>query len=104
MIIAEKREDWLRHLKTWKSSGLSASRYCIENGINKNSFRYWIDKDRKKLSKAKSFIKLNIQKTMPVNESNKISLKYGSYEIFIPTFFDKAGLNRILDVLQERAS
>lgn len=45
-----------------------------------------------------------MQKTMPVNESNKISLKYGSYEISIPTVFDKEGLNRILDILQERAS
>lgn len=103
MINAKKREVWLRHLESWKSSGLSASRYCIENGINKNSFRYWIDRDKGKIKTKKSLVKLNIPQQLPVSESNNISLKYGSYELSIPTGFDKAGLNRILDVLQERA-
>ena len=103
MIIAERKEQWLKHLETWKSSGLSANRYCIENEINKNSFRYWIDRDRGKLKKKRKFIKLNIPQQLPAKESNHISLKYGSYELSIPTVFDKAGLNRLLDVLQERA-
>ena len=103
MITAERKEQWLKHLETWKSSGLSASRYCSKNNINKNSFRYWIDRDRGKLNKKKSFVKLNIPQSLPVKENNGISLKYGSYEISIPTIFDKARLNRILDVLQERA-
>ncbi len=103
MITSERREKWLKHLEVWKLSGLSASRYCIENRINKNSFRYWIDRDNGKIKTKKSFVKLNIPQQLSVNENKKISLKYGSYEIFIPTVFDKAGLNRILDILQERA-
>ena len=102
MITAERKDQWLKHLDTWKSSGLSASKYCIENEINKNSFRYWIDRDKGKSKRKKSFVKLNIPQSLPVKEYNEITLKYGSYEISIPTVFDKAGLNRILDILQER--
>ena len=91
-------------MESWKSSGLSASRYCIENGINKNSFRYWIDRDKGKVKTKKSLVKLNIPQQVTVNESTKISLRYGLYELSIPTGFDTEGLNRILDVLQERAS
>ena len=104
MITAEKREKWLRHLETWKKSGLSANKYCIENGINKSSFRYWIDRDNKKATKSESFIKLKIPKTLPVNGNNKFSLKYESYEIMIPPAFDKKDLDKILDVLKVRVS
>ena len=104
MITAERKEQWLRHLETWKSSGQSANRYCIENDINKNSFRYWIDRDKGKLKKKKSFVKLNIPRPSPVKESTEISIKYKSYEIIIPSAFDKSVLNRLLDILQERAS
>ncbi len=103
MITAERKEQWLKHLDTWKASRLSASKYCIENDLNKNSFRYWIDRDKGKSKRKKSFVKLNIPQSFPIKENNEITLKYGSYEISIPTVFDKAGLNRLLDVLQERA-
>ncbi|MBI9104033.1 MAG: hypothetical protein JEY99_16580 [Spirochaetales bacterium] len=89
MITSERKEQWINHLDAWKSSGLSANKYCIENGINKNSFRYWIDKDKGKSKKNKSFVKLNIQEPLSINERESISLKYGSYEITIPSDFKK---------------
>lgn len=104
MITTEKREEWLRHLESWKESGLSANKYCIENGINKSSFRYWIDRDNKKPTKKKSFIEVKIPQTLPVNGNNKFSLKYESYEIMIPSAFDKTDLYKILDVLKMRIS
>ena len=79
MITAAKKEEWLLHLELWRESGLAANRYCIENNINKNSFRYWIDKDRGKIKTKKSFVKLNLPKSLPTNESKNISLKYGSF-------------------------
>jgi len=102
MITVEKREEWLRHLKTWKGSGLSANRYCLENNINKNSFRYWIDRDRGKIKTKKNFVKLNLQKPVLVNEGKNISLKYRSFEIEIPTAFKKQDLENLLEVLESR--
>jgi len=104
MITAEKKEEWLLHLELWKESGLPANRYCLENNINKNSFRYWIDRDRGKIKTKKNFVKLNLQKTMPLNESNNISLKYGSFEIKIPTAFKKQDLENLLEVLESRTT
>ncbi|MCD6398253.1 MAG: hypothetical protein J7L71_12020 [Spirochaetaceae bacterium] len=102
MITAEKKEEWLLHLELWKESGLSANRYCIENNINKNSFRYWIDRDRGKIKVKKSFVKLNVQKPLSVTCNNSISLKYGSYEIQIPTAFNNRDLESLLAVLESR--
>lgn len=102
MITAEKKEEWLLHLELWKESGLSANRYCIENNLNKNSFRYWIDRDRGKIKVKKSFVKLSVQKSLSVTCKNNISLKYGSYEIKIPTAFNKRDLESLLEVLESR--
>jgi len=104
MITAKKKEEWLLHLELWKESGLSANRYSIENDLNKNSFRYWIDRDRGKIKTKKSFIKLNIEKSLSVNESKSISLKYGSYEIKLPTAFNKPDLEKLLEVLESRTA
>jgi len=104
MITAEKTAKWLRHLENWKASGLSASKYCIENDINKNSFRYWIDRDKGKIKTKKKFVKLNLQQPLSVNESNSIALKYGSYEIKIPTAFNIPDLEKLLNVLESRTA
>jgi len=102
MITAAKKEEWLLHLELWKESGLSANRYCIENNLNKNSFRYWIDRDRGKIKVKKSFVKLSVQKPLSVTCKNNISLKYGSYEIQIPPAFNKKDLESLLEVLESR--
>ena len=102
MITAEKKAKWLMHLDNWKASGLSANKYCIENDINKNSFRYWIDRDRGNSKPKKSFVKLNFQKPLSLKISKSISLKYGSFEIKIPTAFNKSDLESLLEVLESR--
>ena len=104
MITTEKKEEWLLHLELWKESGLSANRYCYENNINKNSFRYWIDRDRGKIKTKKSFVKLKVNKTLSETGNNNILLKYGSYEIKIPTAFNKPDLESLLEVLESRTA
>jgi len=104
MITADKKEEWLLHLELWKESGLSVNKYCFENNINKNSFRYWIDRDRGKIKVKKSFVKLSVQKPLSVTCNNNISLKYGSYEIQIPTAFNKPDLESLLEILESRTS
>ena len=114
MITAKKKEEWLLHLELWKESGLSASKYCIENDLNKNSFRYWIDRDRGKIKIQKGrmpekqtclrpvdkFVKLDLQKSLPTKTSKSISFKDASYEIKIPTAFKKQDLENLLEVLE----
>jgi hypothetical protein len=102
MITAEKRTQWLRHVERWKECGLSVNKYCIENGINKSSFRYWIERDKKKNAKSGKFIKLTIPKPLSGKEERTIILKYGVYEIKLPFAFEESELNRILNLLEGR--
>ena len=101
MITEEKRTQWLRHVERWKESGLSVNKYCLENGINKSTFRYWIERDRKK-TKSGSFVKVTIPKLLPEKDVPAIILKYGAYEIKLPFAFEESELNRILNLLEGR--
>ena len=38
--------DKLEHLKRWRESGKSRRGYCLENGINPNTFQSWLRKER----------------------------------------------------------
>jgi len=103
MITDEKRAAWLKHVEDWKKSGLSISKYCMENGINKSTFRYWIDRDKKKQSGNK-LVRLKVDKPISEKEDYGFLVKYGKYEIEIPATFDKSGLSIIFDILEERVS
>ena len=103
MITDEKRAAWLQHVEYWKKSGLSISKYCMENEINKSTFRYWIDRDKKK-QPGNKFVRLKIDNFISGKEDYGFWVKLGKYEIRVPAGFNKSELNRILDLLEERVS
>ncbi len=103
MVTAEKRAEWLKQVEDWKKSGLSLNRYCMQSGINKSSFRYWVDKDKNKQSVQK-FVKVKVIDPILTKGNNCFSVKYGKYEIKIPGVFEGTQLNRILDILEARVS
>ncbi len=41
MNAQERYDYWNGLVKNWRISGKSISRWCMENGINKNSFYKW---------------------------------------------------------------
>jgi len=72
----EKQDFWKSHLKNWKSSGISLRKYCEENGINKNTFGYWIQRLKKMNKEESSFIRLNIPQDLVSNFEITIKNKY----------------------------
>jgi transposase-like protein len=48
------------HVQAWKESGISQREYARTNGINPNTFAYWIRKDREsQLQKTSDLYVLN---------------------------------------------
>jgi len=75
----EKQKFWKGHLESWKASGISRRKYCEVNGINTNTFGYWIQRFKKMNKKESSFIRLNISKdfvsTFEITIKNKYRIK-----------------------------
>lgn len=38
--MARQKIDWARHLEAFESSGLKLNDYCVEAGLNPDTFRY----------------------------------------------------------------
>ena len=47
----EKREIWANRVDEFKTSNLSQKSWCKEQGINVNTFRYWLKKREEKTVK-----------------------------------------------------
>ena len=44
--VDERSAYWQAHIEAWRASGLSARRFCSENGLPYGRFRYWSSKQR----------------------------------------------------------
>jgi len=91
----EKRSELI---KQWKASGKSSSVFCTENGINKNTFQYWKERERKS---ERSIGMIEI--TRPVNniicENTSIHIEAGAFRITLPASTGQAGIEAILRTL-----
>lgn len=56
--IIENKEFWEKELEKLKTSGLSRSQYCRENGINYERFGYWI---KRLSSPLPTFVPIKVQ-------------------------------------------
>lgn len=64
--MIERKEFWEQELEKLKTSGLSRSQYCRDNGINYDRFGYWI---KRLLSASREFIPVKVH-TPEVTISN----------------------------------
>ena len=51
----EKEEFWCESVSVWKESGLSARKFCTQEGLGYQSFLYW---KRRFIEEANCFIEL----------------------------------------------
>ncbi len=92
-----KQEFWNGHFENWKYSGISQRKYCEENGINKNTFGYWIQKLKRVNKKDSSFIRINLK-----NENIsafKITIK-NKYKIKLNNYYSSESLKKLIHTLE----
>ena len=62
----ENESYWLKHVESYKASGLNKHKYCDQHGVSYHRFLYWFEKLNKKPShsatgkKANQFIKIKL--------------------------------------------
>lgn len=86
-------------IQQWKASGKSSSAFCTEKGINKYTFQYWKERERKALRNMNM-----VEITRPVNavfcETSSILIEAGAFRITLPASTGQAGLEAILRTLR----
>lgn len=92
-----KQEFWKSHLENWKSSRISQKKYCEENGINRNTFGYWIQKLKKVNKKDSSFIRLNLKHD--TTSAFEVTIK-NKYKIKLNNNYSSESLKKLINTLE----
>jgi hypothetical protein len=98
--ISEKKLEWEEKVRQQRESGLSITRWCRQNQIPSNTFRYWKDKlfPRAQLTRS-CFTELPVSREIDSRETG-ISIEYRGVRIHIDKHFDPSTLKSCLSVLK----
>jgi hypothetical protein len=86
-------ERWSKTISDCQSSGLTVTRWCLENGISAKSYYYWLRKIRKKVSdsitsiptpEAHEIVPVRADSLSTAVSSRPITLHVGSATLEIP--------------------
>lgn len=89
-----KTEHWKVTVNNWASSGKSMRKWCLENSIPMNTFRYWKEKfSPQKLDKT-AFVEI------PEEQSIGIEIRYKGFEIHVGQEFNEQALVRCLTAMK----
>ena len=114
----ESCEVWTKRVERWRDSGLSATEFAAEIGVNANSLRHWgwrVKAERRRAESKPSAMEAEaltwVEVTAPKAEqeptpspapapSEKIELVLASgHVVRVPTHFEPEALRRLLAVV-----
>lgn len=89
-----KTEHWKDLINNWASSGKSVRKWCLENSIPMNTFRYWQNKFSLQTLDEKSFVEIVEEKSIP------LVIRCKNFEILVDREFDEEALLRCLQAMR----
>jgi hypothetical protein len=91
---SERRAEVLR----WRSSGLSATRYCATHGISLQSLRRWRLEVDAVPALARKFVRVELARATPVGG---LTVEVGAARVRVENGFDAALLRSVVRALGE---
>jgi len=99
----ENQEKWLKKVKEWKATGLSAKQWCKRENIAVSTFHYWIkkyDHPNKKVTNKPSknlFVEISSEEKI----SDQITVKFQDVDILLESGFNKSIFSQLITTLRE---
>ena len=92
------RESFIREsfIREWRTSGKSVLAFCAEKAINKNTFQYWLQ--REKQTSRKGFVEIT-NKEQQVIFDHGISIEAGKIKATLPSGNNKEELQTVITML-----
>jgi transposase-like protein len=84
------------YIQDWKTSGKSVLSFCADKAINKNTFQYWLK--REKRDKGKRFVEISNKARNMLFEKG-ISVEAGKIKITLPSGNSKEELEMVIKML-----
>ena len=100
------RDEKRLHVQLWAESGMSKRAYARENGINRNTFYGWCNKEEGEGLEDKQLVEVLFDRTpkrTSKDRTGNITLQTPKgYHLHITGSFEKKLLQELLDVLEAR--
>ncbi|AZO94889.1 hypothetical protein [Halocella sp. SP3-1] len=102
-----KREIWIKRIQDYKASGLTAAKWCEENGVSINSLRYYTHKfNKEKKEQESNQTKWTAVFPAPAenkdNETKIIKVTIGQAIIEVVPGFDSNTFETLVRILKEQ--
>ncbi len=95
------RDQWREHVTRWEQSGLSATKYSTQAGVDVNTLRLWKWKFRQESQGAATDVAAAaiVELRAPTDSRVELELARGR-RLRIPASFDPTALRRLIDALE----
>jgi hypothetical protein len=100
----EKRTKWASRIEDYRSSGLTAAKWCESKGYKLSRLRYWINKfnkEKKNNESASRWVSVEVSKPV-VSEASPIKVTIGKVSIEISSGFDPAAFEEVVRILSKK--
>lgn len=103
----DKREIWIKRIQDYKSSGLTAAKWCKKNGLTVHALRYRIHKFNKEKKQEESnqtqwASVLPTKSEITLDDSRSLKVTIGHSTIEVPKGFDPTTFESVVRILKEQ--
>jgi transposase len=96
---AALREQWQRHLESWRSGGTTQIAYCQKHGVSRHAFQYW----KHQLENGRPSRFVEVKKPLAPGSRNHIEILLAEgVRIRVPQGASPEELRMVLHVLREQ--
>jgi len=105
--MKNKRDIWIKNIQNYRSSGLTAAKWCDQNGVNIHTLKYHITKINKE-KKQQGSTKIKWASVVPdqtettVVNNNPIKVIVANATIEITRGFDPTALETVIRILTKQ--
>ena len=97
-------DEWREIVNSCKASGLSVKKWCTENNVNGNTYKYWNSKlnksDANKIQQTEVKIPVTEGKIVQPLKQNSFTICFKDFSVKIEKDFDRDTLAELLSVLR----
>lgn len=99
-----KRKIWIKHIQDYRSSGLTAAKWCEKNDLSINSLRYYIhkfnkEKKEQEAKQTKWATVVSAPSEIVTTETQTIKIKIGQATIEVGPAFDHHSFETVVRTL-----
>lgn len=102
--MEKPKTDWRANIAAYRASGETQTQWCKQNNINYNTFKFWLQKEKKETNnhkQPKQWLEIGIKKPESIANTSELTIWIGAASLTVKPGFDR---QLLLDVIKTLAT